>query len=321
MTASPTAPRIARQRAWVLGAVFGLIGVAPALALVSAVRYYGVNGHNGIIRSSGEQREYILYVPVTYNGSADTPLVISLHGAGGWGAAQRETSRWNEVADRYGFIVVYPSGVSGDRPRVWRITGDDDGLARDVQFVSDLIDTLSAQYRIDPARIYATGLSNGGGMAFALSCMLGDRIAAFGLVAAAQVLPQEWCPDARPAPLIAFHGTGDRLVPFRGGPFPRFMNPHDVVFPAFRRWTATWARRNACAPEPTVTTAAADVTRYEYVGCAEGGATVTYVIEGGGHTWPGGGPLPEWLVGSTSYGVDASTEMWNFFLHHSLSGR
>jgi poly(3-hydroxybutyrate) depolymerase len=108
-----------------------------------------------------------------------------MHGAGLWGASQRDISGWNELADAKGFIVVYPSGVGGKGVRVWRAEPGDD-LAKDVRFISELIDTLKASYNIDSTRIYANGLSNGGGMSFALSCALSNRIAAVGMVAAAQ---------------------------------------------------------------------------------------------------------------------------------------
>src|SRR3989441_5213315 len=75
------------------------------------------------------------------------------------------------------------------------------GLMRDVRFISELIDTLRAAYNIDPTRIYANGLSIGGGMAFVLSCTLSDRVAAVGMVAAAQSLPSSWCTDHRPVPI------------------------------------------------------------------------------------------------------------------------
>src|SRR5438445_12738086 len=118
-----------------------------------------------------------------------------MHGAAGWPAQQMNVSRWNRLADEQGFIVVYPAG-SGV-PKIWHVDRGA-GLMRDVGFISALIDTLEAAYNIDPTRIYANGLSIGGGMAFVLSCTLSDRIAAVGMVAAAQSLPADWCQDQRP---------------------------------------------------------------------------------------------------------------------------
>src|SRR6266704_4762745 len=121
-----------------------------------------------------------------------------------------------------GFIVVYPSG--SDVPKIWHVDRGA-GLVRDVAFISALIDTLEAAYNIDPPRIYSNGLSAGGGMAFVLSCTLSDRIAAVGLVAAAQPMDWSWCTDQRPVPVIAFHGAADPIVPYQGGPLGDPFSP------------------------------------------------------------------------------------------------
>ena len=121
-------------------------------------------------------------MPKSYDPAKPTPLVISLHGAGMWGAAQMDMSRWNAVADaRVHRRVPVGRGAAGREPGTWAQGGE---VRRDVRFISDLIDTLQAPYNIDPSRIYADGLSNGGGMSFVLSCTLSDRIAAVGMVAA-----------------------------------------------------------------------------------------------------------------------------------------
>ena len=302
-----------RHRKGVLGAVLVLIGLPLVLALEEAVSFNVLNRSNGSIVSSGQTREYLLYVPKSYDRIRPTPLVISLHGGAMWPAAQMETSQWNRVADEHGFIVVYPSGVSGRGPRAWR-AGGGPGLMRDVQFISELIDTLRASYNIDPTRIYANGLSNGGGMAFVLSCTLSDRIAAVGLVATAIFLPWSSCTDRAAVPMIAFQGTADRAVPYHGG--KSWVAPN--VFPDIPRWTATWAIRNRCSPNPVDAAVATDVLRRTYTNCANDAAVVLYTIEGGGHTWPGGGPLPEWFVGATSRSIDATSEMWAFFRAHRL---
>ena len=184
----------------------------------------------------------------------------------------------------------------------------------DVRFISELIDTLEAAYNIDPNRIYVNGFSNGGGMAFALSCTLSHRIAAVGTVAAAQVLPWSWCADSRPVPMITFHRTADRLVPYNGG---KVWASH-VPFPSVSTWAANWARRNRCGPNPIESVVAADVTRLEYTDCADDAAVVLYTLRGGGHSWPGGKSMPEWMVGSTSPNIDATSQMWAFFREHQL---
>ncbi len=206
----------------VIGAVVIVIGLPVVLVLIAVVgfyvAFYSPNRANGTIVSAATEREYLLYVPPSYDPTKPTALVISLHAAMLWPDHQRELSHWNMVADEYGFIVVYPSGMTpwgsgtGVLPKIWLLSPEAD-LSANVTFISELIDTLEAGYNIDPTRIYANGFSNGGAMTFALSCRLSHRIAAVGTVSAAQdQQPSSWCEDSRPVPLINFHGTAD-LVP------------------------------------------------------------------------------------------------------------
>lgn len=297
----------------VIGAVLIFISLPVVLVLTEAVSFHVRNRNNGSVISSGEKREYLLHVPGGYDRSKPAPLVISMHGAGLWPAHQMTVSQWNRLADSQGFIVVYPSGIEAVGPRIWHVDHGA-GLARDVRFISDLIDELERDYNIDPARIYANGLSNGGGMAFVLSCALSDRIAAVGMVAAAQTLPWSWCADPRAVPMIAFHGTADPMVPYEGG--ASWVAAER--FPDVSTWVANWARRNRCGPDPVESVVAADVSRSEYTNCAGDAAVVLYTLRGGGHTWPGGEALPEWFAGTTSRSVDATSQMWAFFREHPL---
>lgn len=297
-----------RRRA-VLGSVVTLLLFPLTIAAFDAAVYHVRYRDTNTTISAGVRRGYVLHVPPSYDGATPTALVISLHGAGGWGAAQRETSQWDRVADAEGFIVAYPSAVSGSGPRIWH-EGDDGG--KDIAFIAELIDTLEADYAIDPDRVYVNGLSNGGGMSFALSCTLYDRIAAVGLVAAAELEPWSWCRDQRPMPVITVHGTADSLVPYLGGTTWIYRG----VFPNVPKWVARWAERNGCSPVPVDSAIAADVMRRRYAGCVHGADVELYTIEGGGHTWPGGTPLPQWFVGRTATSIDASRVMWEFFRAH-----
>jgi polyhydroxybutyrate depolymerase len=300
----------------VIAAVLMLISLPALLALTQAVAFYTTNQSNGTIVSSGLEREYLLHVPTGYDRTKPTSLVLSLHGGALWPAAQREIDRWDRVSDAHGFIIVYPSGVSGRGPRAWS-AGREPGLTRDVLFISDLIDTLRAAYNIDPSRIFVSGLSNGGGMAFALSCRLSDRIAAIGVVATAIFLPWSGCVDERAVPIVVFQGTADRAIPYDGGSSWVASD----VFPAIPTWTARWAARNRCGRSAVETAVASDVTRIEYPGCADHSSVVLYRIEDGGHTWPGGEPFGEWFVGRTSKSIDATGVMWEFFREHPLVAR
>jgi len=302
------------RRTTVIGAVLAIIGLPVVLVLIDAVSSYALHPITRTIVSSGERREYILHVPKSYHRARPTPLVISMHGAMSSPSVQMHVSQWNTAADENGFIVVYPAGT-GTGPKTyvnrgWRTPS----RMPDVVFISALIDELEVSYNIDPARIYANGLSNGGGMAFVLSCTLPHRIAAIGAVAAAETRPWSWCPDSHPVPMIAFHGTADRFTPYDGGKVWFVADP----FPSVPGWAANWARRNRCGANPVDSVVAADVVRREYTGCADQAAVVLYTIKGGGHTWPGGKPMPEWLVGPTSRSIDATSQMWAFFREHPL---
>jgi polyhydroxybutyrate depolymerase len=110
-------------------------------------------------------------------------------------------------------------------------------------------------------------------------------------------------------PMIAFHGTADTHVPYKGG--PSWLSPRP--FPNVPNWTATWAKRNQCASQPVDSVVAPDVIRRTYPHCTEGAPVVLYTIRGGGHTWPGGMELPEWFVGRTTRSLDATRLMWAFF--------
>jgi polyhydroxybutyrate depolymerase len=292
--------------------VLGLLALA---VLIIGALFTWVNKTNGEIVSSGEMRRYLLFVPTTYDPARPTPLVISLHGFVEWPAHQMQISHWNDLAQEHGFLVVYPEGT--EFPRRWRaggqVGGSSDPLA-DVVFISDLIDELEMGFNIDPARIYANGLSNGGGMSHLLGCALSDQIAAIGGVAGAYVYPLEACRPSRPVPMIAFHGNADAIVPYLGGP----SRSPEMQLPSIPEWMAARAKLNGCDATPTDLPGSGEVSGIRYSGCDQGAEVEFYTIDGGGHTWPGGDPLPEWIAGRTTHDIDATRVMWEFFSRFAL---
>jgi polyhydroxybutyrate depolymerase len=248
------------RRTIVIGAMLLCIGVPPLFVLVNAASSYSANKRTGtIVTSAGQTRDYILYVPRSYDRGKPSPLVISMHGAANWPSFQMAISQWNALADEQGFIVVYPAGQGGG-PKTWLMQGRRaSSRMPDVVFISELIDSLHRSYNIDRARILANGLSNGGGMTYVLSCTLADRIAAFGPLASAVTMGPDWCPGAPPAPAIVFHGTGDPLTPYDGAKV--WIAPDE--FTNIPAWVANWARRNRCAAAPIDSAFAPDVMRRE----------------------------------------------------------
>jgi polyhydroxybutyrate depolymerase len=303
-------------------AVLVLIGLPIVFTLILFGFFYSVfyfpnwsSATTGTLISAGEKRKYLLYAPKNYDRAKPVPLVITLHTSMSWDSSAMVISQWNKVADENGFIVVYPEG-SGFGPKSWEMTGSETPARMpDVIFVSDLIDKLEASYNIDKTRIYANGMSNGGGMAFVLSCTLSDRIAAVGMVSAGLYPEWNWCTDHRPVPVIAFHGTADPICPYNGGP----SKLAGGSFPSVRGFFANWSRRNQCRTSPIESSVPADVTRLEYTNCADDAGVVLYTVKGEGHQWPGGRPIvAKWLVGPYSHSIDATRQMWAFFREHQL---
>jgi polyhydroxybutyrate depolymerase len=268
------------------------------------------------LESGGVMRSYLLYVPETFDSTRPTPLVLTFHGFAGWPQQQMENSNWRQVAEEYGFLVVYPAGTGF--PLRWQIgqnfneSDEANDATNDLIFIRDLLDTLSEQFCLDLNRVYANGLSNGGGMTYLLACEMADRFAAVGTVAGAYVETDEGCRPSRPVPMITFHGTDDQTVPYEGLTSRRFN------FPRIADWVADWAARNGCDDTPEVLPEFGDVSGVEYTGCEEDADVVFYTINGGGHAWPGGDPMPRQIVGETTQDIDASAVMWEFFERFSL---
>ncbi len=294
----------------IFAALLLLIGLAP------------LNGGQIFRRSSdglisdGVKRKYLLYVPTSYDPTKPTPLVISLHGFKDYPARQMRKSGWNVLAEQEGFIVVYPLG--SNVPPAWQLYNYKDPAANptvDIRFISHLIDHLEQKYDIDPARIYANGLSNGGGMSQALACVLSERIAAIGSVVGAYFYPLDTCQPTRPVPMIAFHGTADKLVSYTGGPSERF----DYPFPSIPEFMEKLAHRNGCTTTPMEQMINSKVRSTSYSGGAGGADVVLYTIAGGEHAWPVGNRLPRWLAGNASVDINATRVMWEFFKTHPFN--
>jgi polyhydroxybutyrate depolymerase len=295
----------------------GIVIVASLLlvSVVPASAYYVANKTNGEIESAGLNRKYLLYVPATYNPGNPTPLIISMHGFAGWPAHQMDVSRWNALADQYGFIVVYPAGRG--LPMYWRtggVSGDAADMMQDVTFISDLIDKLEAEYTIDPTRIYANGFSNGGGMSFVLSCKLADRIAAVGIVSGTYLFPWDECNPTRPSPVIVFHGSADPVIPYGGG-LPKELN---ISSPDIPEWIDELARRNGCDNKPAELLAIQEVHGILYSQCMANADVALYTIIDGGHSWPGVDAMLEQIAGHTTMAIDATHVMWDFFQTHPM---
>jgi polyhydroxybutyrate depolymerase len=199
----------------------------------------------------------------------------------------------------------------------WGVSGVDD-----VQFFMDILDDVTSNAAVDSSRVYVNGFSNGGGMTVYLGCEASQVIAAMGTVAGA-VVENKDCDVSHPIPVMAFHGTGDPVVPYQGGEMEYRLlrwgaNITDapIYFIGAADWTARWAQLNGCAPVPEEISTQGDVSGIRYTDCLDDAEVVFYTIDGGGHTWPGGMPLV--ITGKTSNDIDATEELWRFFQKYQL---
>ena len=292
-----------------------LIVIIGLISFLIGIVFFIVFRSNGKITSAGEERRYILHIPESYDPSAPTPLVISLHGFADWPARHARFSGWNEVADEYGFIVVYPMGRKFPLRWLAHDVLDENGEPNpDIIFISDLIDHLKQELNIDAKRIYMNGFSNGAGMTHLSACVLGDEIAAVGGVAGAYLLPWEACRFNRSIPAIFFHGTEDKIVEYDGG----FSKRHNFVFPSIMKFVEEWAIKNQCDPVASALPSTIESNIIRYTNCEENADVILYSIEGGGHSWPGGKDLPRWIAGHTTHDMNATRLMWNFYERYSL---
>jgi polyhydroxybutyrate depolymerase len=225
------------------------------------------------------------------------------------------------VADRHGFVAVFPDGVG----RAWadgRGTSADREHVNDVAFVSALVEHLSTTLPVDPKRIFACGISNGGFMAARLGCELSRQIAAIGVVAATfGTDTAASCRPSRPVSAMIIHGTDDPLVPASGGRTRGGGAEGGIL--SVDESVQRWAQLDGCTSPPTISDvpgSGSDGTRTRReirAGCHAGAEVELMRIEGGGHTWPGGEPyLPATIIGVTSRTFDASEELWEFFSRH-----
>lgn len=273
-------------------------------------------GHeSGRLSHGGRQRSFIAFTP---DGAGPFPLVVALHGRGGTGANMLGLTHLTQLAQREGFIVVYPDGVE----RSWADGRNASPASKqgvdDVGFLSALIDDFVARGKADASRVYVLGMSNGGFMALTLACRAAEKVTAVGSVTGLMgVELAASCAPSRPVSVAIVAGDDDRLVPFDGGVLPNGRGTIVGAEEAFARWVtllgcpspATVAMLPDAAPDDGTA-----VERRELTGCRGGTSVRLDVVKGGGHTWPSGDRyLPEGLIGKTSQDVDASAELWRFF--------
>jgi polyhydroxybutyrate depolymerase len=302
----------------IVTAIGSLLGFT--VAAVAADPDSGSSGQKQTLSYHGTERSYLIRVPgAVTNGNERVPLVLVLHGGGGNAENAEKVTGFTDKAKSEGFIVVYPEGTGRRKNKLltWN-AGHCCGYAMenrvdDVGFINALISKLIETYPIDPKRIYATGMSNGGMMTHRLGMELSNRFAAIAPVVGT-VFGDEKNP-AHPVSAIMLNGLHDKSVPYQGGPpGGHFTGAWDgtPAKPALDQ-AAFWANADGCTGN-TSKDHHATFTCWQYQ-CPAGHSVELYLIDDNGHAWPGGkkGSFLGDKPSSTFQGTDV---IWDFFKAH-----
>ncbi len=281
--------------------------------------------HEFTLEQGGRERSYIVHVPVGVQ--VPSAVVVALHGGGGTGAGFQEQNGMDPVADREGFLVVYPegTGVLPNRLHTWNSGFNCCGYALDndvddVGFLRAVIEDLATRTAIDRGRVYMTGHSNGAMMAYRFAEEAADLVTAIAAVGGALSVTDP--SPSHSVALLHIHSVDDPRALYDGGegpPFPGTSRTHvaEPVLPGIE----TWATINGCDSGPVVQQTLVGTGDNEgqsverLVWDCPTGASVEHLrLAGSGHGWPGTevGRIWQSQIGPPTTLIDASEEVWAF---------
>lgn len=271
------------------------------------------------LTSSGVERWYLLTVPTAAAGSGPLPLLLDFHGLSEGAEAHSKMTGFDQIAQRDGFVLATPNGTR--EPVQWSIGVKDNA---DVTFTNDLIDQLGSEVCLDLSRVYSTGLSNGAMFSSVLACQPERRVAAIAPVAGL-LFPDDCHPSGK-VPVLTIHGTADPILYFNGGvgdltgllagnvdASKVSVPPANIDGAGYPENVRKWAANNGCEPTPADTRPVPQVLLRTY-GCPPDAAVEFYVVEGGGHAWPGSelSRSIASVIGPTNMDLHASEIIWSF---------
>jgi len=336
----------------------------PAAALVTmlfAAQMFWAQETKEKVTVDDVDRSFMLRLPRGYDPQHNYPIVILLHGMNLDADDMERLTRFDELADKDGIIVVYPfawhgrwnvgvqpqerppmgtgpgrhrhyggypgggyPGSGGQQPSSSEPSEDRrPAPADDIGFFNQMLDQLKSKLSVDASRIYAAGLSEGGFMSLRLGCSLSDRIAAVAVVGAS--MPKTMiCLPSRPVPLVMINGTSDPVVPYGGG------TEHNLNLTTLSAEDSAkaWAKIDRCGEKPENSKIPAKEKRgmetkvETYGGCQQNAQVVLYSVKGAGNTWPGGEQYEvEKTIGKTSQDLNANETIWSFLAAQKLPGQ
>jgi polyhydroxybutyrate depolymerase len=276
------------------------------------------------IEVDGLQRTYRIHIPKSYDAAKPTPVVLAFHGATDNIDFFEAHCHLDDKSESAGFVVVYPEVADPSTPDTLHFNTSSPPAGRDfpddVAFTSKLLDDLATVVHVDPDRIFATGMSNGGMMCYRLAAELSDRIAAIAPVAGTMGLPKAH--PTRPVPIMHFHGTADPVLPFEN-PIDSDDEANQTTIRCAMDTIDIWVDIDGCPQKPVrerlpiLVHDGTSVTKETYAPGKDGAEVILFAIKNGGHTWPGT-PGYKADLGLASQNVSANNEMWAFFEKHPM---
>jgi len=313
-----------------------LIAIGLTLALTLFVAHSSIKPTNSDQRLStgnyqyslpygGKNRTYYVHIPANLPPDP-APLVIGIHGATVSVDMFRHQSELDSLSDTKGYIAVYPQATRTAGLLLWN-AGHCCGRAQwskqdDVGFILEVINQVQKQWAIDPARIYAVGMSNGAMMTYHLAAQASDRIAAIATIAG--TAPLDEVRLTRPMSVLHFQSVDDPVMPYAG------LHTPVINFPSAEAMLNPWITQNHCPTAPKISSPLLSsgnwrhqdtATRQIWGPCQNGTEVIVWKLTGPGHVWPGGTPpnFQKWTRHGATHVVDANELIWDFFSRHSLT--
>jgi polyhydroxybutyrate depolymerase len=244
----------------------GASGSGPSPSACTAPKL-AAGDHNSMLQHAGQQRQYIVHVPSSYDGSKAVPLVLDFHGWTSKADREEGASGWREKADAVGFIAVYPVGLGDSWNGGALCCGtSQSGMVDDEGFAVAVVKQMQLDACIDPKRVYVTGISNGGAMSHLLACRHADLFAAAAPVSMGNGTTP--CSPSRPISIVMVRGKMDELVAYNGGTFPSAKADFDM-----------WKSVNGCTGSPATTHTFCET----YTGCKAGTEVTLCSLPNGVH--------------------------------------
>ena len=251
------------------------------------------------------EREYLIYVPDSYNQKSATPMMINFHGFSYTASDYMKYADMRSIAESNEFILVYPQGSCSDGLSHWNPCprgGDNKSTADDLGFIQAMINDISTQYNVDQERIYATGYSNGGMMAYGLANHKSDLIAAVACVSG--IMLDCFGSISHSMPILHLHGTSDNELPYNG----------NSDYPSVQSILEYWIGFNNTSINPTSRIDNSGTIPIEQYIYDQGDNSVSvehlkYI--GGEHVW----------FENTFQGYSTGELIWNFVSKYDINGK